>query len=418
MWRFRNMPPRRHAPPLRPLVAGFFQSPDDDLQLSSRHVLMQGGFTAFLQVHFHKFVRSLRAVAPQFFGRFVDLRLFLRRKPQVAMLVERLGAVNLVWSGSEAFEPPAGVIEGRPAERILVPRIRTEFEQHIHHVRLDARAPHGSDQRRHSKAVTAVRVNARFQALAHNFGAAHADGVKHTFALHGLAAHAHRIPRRPPLCATAREQCATDHRSDTSQKPSAFYNQLWRAAQGADMSTATLNENQTAVAAEITRTATPPRIAYQHLAGEALRAMGAVERYLQTCSLDAKLLHLVRLRASQINGCAYCIDMHWKDLIASGESAQRMYGLDAWRESPYYSARERAALEWTEAVTRVADTHVNDAVFEAVRPHFSDQELVDLTWTLAAINAWNRLAISTRAEPGKYQSPAARHKTEASGSQL
>jgi alkylhydroperoxidase family enzyme len=105
--------------------------------------------------------------------------------------------------------------------------------------------------------------------------------------------------------------------------------------------------------------------------------------------------------------------MHWKDLRASGESEQRLYGLDAWQESPYYTDRERAALAWTEAVTRVAETHVPDDVYEEVRPHFTEKELADLTLAVATINSWNRLAIATRAEPGKYQ-PARVHEVKKS----
>jgi len=133
------------------------------------------------------------------------------------------------------------------------------------------------------------------------------------------------------------------------------------------------------------------------------QAMRGLETYLHQSGLEPSLLLLIKLRASQINGCAYCIDMHWKDARANGESEQRLYGLDAWQESPYYTDRERAALAWTEAVTRVAETHVPDDVYEEVRPHFSEKELADLTLAVAAINAWNRLAIATRAEPGKYQ---------------
>jgi AhpD family alkylhydroperoxidase len=121
-------------------------------------------------------------------------------------------------------------------------------------------------------------------------------------------------------------------------------------------------------------------------------------------------LHLVRLRASQLNGCAYCIDMHWKDLRALGEGEQRLYGLDAWRESPYYSPRERAALAWAEAVTLIAGAHVPDAVYESARPHFTDRELCDLTMAVAAVNAWNRLSIASRlpagtSEPAKVTAP-------------
>ena len=139
------------------------------------------------------------------------------------------------------------------------------------------------------------------------------------------------------------------------------------------------------------------------IAPGAYQAMGGLETYLHQSGLELSLLLLIKLRASQINGCAYCIDMHWKDLRANGESEQRLYGLDAWQESPYYTDRERAALAWAEAVTRVAETHVPDDVYEEVRPHFTQKELADLTLAVATINAWNRLAIATRAEPGKYQ---------------
>jgi AhpD family alkylhydroperoxidase len=116
-------------------------------------------------------------------------------------------------------------------------------------------------------------------------------------------------------------------------------------------------------------------------------------------------LHLIKLRASQINGCAYCIDMHSKDARAAGESEQRLYALSAWEETPFFSERERAALQWTEALTLVADGHVPDAVFEAVRPHFTDDELVNLSLAVATINAWNRLSIAFRSVPGAYQPP-------------
>src|SRR3954469_13288547 len=111
----------------------------------------------------------------------------------------------------------------------------------------------------------------------------------------------------------------------------------------------------------------------------AYQAMAALEKYLSTSALDHKMIDLVKLRASQINGCAYCIDMHWKDLRAAGETEQRLYGLDAWRESPYYTQRERAVLGWAEAVTRVAETHVPDEVFEEVRRHFNEEEIANLT---------------------------------------
>jgi AhpD family alkylhydroperoxidase len=144
---------------------------------------------------------------------------------------------------------------------------------------------------------------------------------------------------------------------------------------------------------------------FNYAASGVYDAMDSLDKYLETASVETALLHLVRLHASQINGCAYCIDMHWKDLRALGESEQRLCSLGAWRECPYYSDRERAALEWTEAVTLVSDTRVPHAVFEIVRPHFSETELADLTLAIAAINAWNRLCIAARPVPGGY-SPA------------
>jgi len=135
----------------------------------------------------------------------------------------------------------------------------------------------------------------------------------------------------------------------------------------------------------------------------AFEAMLGLEKYIRQTGLEESLLNLVRLRASQINGCAYCIDMHWKDLRAHGENEQRLYGLDAWRESPYYTDRERAALAWTEAVTNVRETHVPDETYEKVRPLFTDKELVDLTLAIGSINVWNRLNIAARTVPGSYQ---------------
>lgn len=131
-------------------------------------------------------------------------------------------------------------------------------------------------------------------------------------------------------------------------------------------------------------------------------AMDPLDQYLNTCGLEQSLLHLVRLRASQLNGCAYCLDMHWKDLRALGENEQRLYSLDAWRECPYYSDRERAALAWTEAVTLIGG-HVPDSVYEEARAVLSEKELCDLTLAAAAINAWNRLSIAARLVPGGYQ---------------
>ena len=138
----------------------------------------------------------------------------------------------------------------------------------------------------------------------------------------------------------------------------------------------------------------------------ALKAMLHLSGYLHKTGFDKKLLDLMYLRVSQINGCAYCIDMHWKDLRAEGETEQRMYGLDAWEESPYYTDRERAVLAWAEAVTRVADTHVPDEAFEEVRRHFSDEEIANLTLAVVAINGWNRLNIAYRTTPGTYDPQA------------
>ncbi|MCC6240919.1 MAG: carboxymuconolactone decarboxylase family protein [Phycisphaerales bacterium] len=146
-----------------------------------------------------------------------------------------------------------------------------------------------------------------------------------------------------------------------------------------------------------------PRFNHVELANGAFKGLFEVEKYLRKSSLPAKLFHLVKLRASQINGCAYCLDMHWKDLRALGETEQRLYSLDAWRECPWYDDKERAALEWTEAVTLISQTHARDEIFERVRPHFTDQELADLTWNIATINAWNRMAIAARTVPGGYQ---------------
>ena len=151
-----------------------------------------------------------------------------------------------------------------------------------------------------------------------------------------------------------------------------------------------------------------PRIDYLKLARNGYHAMLGIEHYLQQSGLEESLLHLIKLRVSQINGCAYCIDMHWKDLRATGESEQRLYGLDAWEESPYYTDRERAAFEWAESVTNIQDGHVPDAVFDHVKKFFSDKELADLTLAVTAINSWNRLSIAARTVPGTYEPPKKR----------
>lgn len=146
-----------------------------------------------------------------------------------------------------------------------------------------------------------------------------------------------------------------------------------------------------------------PRIDYARTSPEALRAMYGLEGFVRRSGIDHSLLHLVKMRASQINGCAYCIDMHSKDARAAGEAEQRLYALDAWRETPFYTPRERAALAWTEALTNVRDGHVPDAVFAEAREHFGEEELVNLTMAVVAINGWNRIAIAFRAVPGSYQ---------------
>ncbi len=145
------------------------------------------------------------------------------------------------------------------------------------------------------------------------------------------------------------------------------------------------------------------RIEFTKIAPGAMKTMYGLEKYLAECALEPSLMDLIRLRASQINGCAYCIDMHTKDARARGESEQRLYELVAWRETPFYTERERAALAWTEAVTLIADEHVPDEVYEQAREQFTEQELVDLTLAIVAINGWNRFAISFRTVPGTYQ---------------
>jgi AhpD family alkylhydroperoxidase len=134
--------------------------------------------------------------------------------------------------------------------------------------------------------------------------------------------------------------------------------------------------------------------------------MYGLQSYVNQSGLEPLLLELVKMRASQINGCAYCLDMHSKDARAKGETEQRLYALPAWRETPFYSPRERAALAWTESVTLIGNDHVPDEIFEEARRHFSEDELVKLTMAIVAINGWNRLLISFRAVAGSYQ-PAA-----------
>jgi AhpD family alkylhydroperoxidase len=149
-----------------------------------------------------------------------------------------------------------------------------------------------------------------------------------------------------------------------------------------------------------------PRIDFTKVSPEAVKAMYGLQSYVNQSGLEPLLLELVKMRASQINGCAYCLDMHSKDARAKGETEQRLYALPAWRETPFYSPRERAALAWTESVTLIGNDHVPDEIFEEARRHFSEDELVKLTMAIVAINGWNRLLISFRAVAGSYQ-PAA-----------
>lgn len=140
------------------------------------------------------------------------------------------------------------------------------------------------------------------------------------------------------------------------------------------------------------------RLDYPKASPEGFRAMLALESHCKA-TVDKTLLHLVKLRASQLNGCAFCIDMHWHEARAAGEPEHRLYGLAAWRESPGYTDRERAVLGWTESLTLVSTSHAPDAEFDAVRAHLSDKELADLSWAIVAINAWNRIAIGFRVPP-------------------
>jgi AhpD family alkylhydroperoxidase len=154
----------------------------------------------------------------------------------------------------------------------------------------------------------------------------------------------------------------------------------------------------------MTTTLPAPRLAVYREAAEASRAVNALQRAVDGAGLEPNLLHLIRLRASQINGCGYCIDMHWKDLRRAGEPEQKLYGLDAWREAPYHTPRERAALGLTEAVTLIADGGVPDDVYAAAESQFTPAELAQLLFAIATINVWNRLAIASGDPvPGTYE---------------
>jgi AhpD family alkylhydroperoxidase len=146
-----------------------------------------------------------------------------------------------------------------------------------------------------------------------------------------------------------------------------------------------------------------PRIDFTKVNPDAAKAMYTLEAYVKSSALEPSLIDLIKVRASQLNGCAFCIDMHTREARAKGEGEQRLYLLDAWRESPLYTDRERAALEWAESLTLISIDHVPDEVFNRVRQQFSEAELVDLSMAVVAINGWNRLSIGFRAVPGSYQ---------------
>lgn len=145
------------------------------------------------------------------------------------------------------------------------------------------------------------------------------------------------------------------------------------------------------------------RLNYAKASPDALKAMRELEKYVTVSGLERPLYELIKTRASQINGCAYCIDMHTKDARTAGETEQRLYALSAWRETPFYTDRERAALEWTEALTLISENDVSDALYNSVRKHFNEKEMVALSMAIIAINGWNRLAIGFRTVPGTYK---------------
>lgn len=151
-----------------------------------------------------------------------------------------------------------------------------------------------------------------------------------------------------------------------------------------------------------------PRVNYPRVAPEAFRAQRGLENYINQCGLEASLIHLVKMRASYINGCAYCIDMHSKDARHEGETEQRLYAVPVWRETPFFTPRERAALAWTEAVTEIYKGGVSDELYARAREHFSEKELVDLTMVVVTINGWNRLAITFHSPVGSYVAGSAR----------
>ena len=145
------------------------------------------------------------------------------------------------------------------------------------------------------------------------------------------------------------------------------------------------------------------RLNYAKVSPDAMKAMRELEKYVTASGLERLLYELIKTRASQINGCAYCLDMHTKDARKAGETEQRLYALSAWRETPFYSERERAALEWTEALTLISQNNVPDSLYDSVHKHFNEKEMVALSMAIIAINGWNRLAIGFRTVPGSYK---------------
>ena len=159
--------------------------------------------------------------------------------------------------------------------------------------------------------------------------------------------------------------------------------------------------------ATLEHVAASPRVELRTAPG-AIRAQLGVEQFVKSSGLELALLHLIKLRASYINGCAYCVDMHTKDSRIEGESEQRLYAVAVWHETPFFTPRERAALAWTDALTNISETHAPDDVFAEVQQYFTDAEIVALTMQVASINSWNRIAISLRTPVGSYQ-PAKKH---------
>lgn len=145
------------------------------------------------------------------------------------------------------------------------------------------------------------------------------------------------------------------------------------------------------------------RLNYAKVAPDALKAMLELEKYVAASGLERSLYELVKTKASQLNGCAYCLDMHTKDARKAGETEQRLYALNAWRETPFYTDRERAALEWTEALTLISENDVPDSLYNEVRKYFDEKEMVALSIAIVAINGWNRLAVGFRTVPGSYK---------------